>query len=544
MEESKSLSIVKISTTRPSVGGFGGVVRPAPSEFHPSEVGGMATVTAEILIARNPATNAEVGRVIVTPVDDVGEIVERARAAQRVWAGVSVSERLELIRRWWKLLSREADSWADLIRDEIGKPRIEALAADVLPTLDALRWTVRNANSALQGEWARPGWQRWLLLPAGRVEWVPLGVVGMIGTWNYPLFLNAPLIAHALAAGNAVVWKPSELASLTGARIQRSLEAAGLPPGLVATVIGDGEVGKALVDSAIDKGVFTGGIENGRRVLSALAERGIPAVAELSGFDPAIVLNDAPLDSTIRAVTWGAFVGCGQTCVSIKRLIVVGDPTPWAEALAESARALRVGNPADAAVDIGPLVSEQACERFHQLIRRTVYAGARILTGGERLPGPGSFYPPTVLLDESRAASADSDRSLAGAFGPVVLVRGVPDIETAIAAANSTGYGLAASVWSRDLKTARGIARRLQAGTVAINEAVTPTSHITAPFGGMKASGHGRTHGVLGLREFAQTKVVFTRKTGGLRPQLYPYGASALLDRTLAAYRWMFHPGR
>lgn len=504
----------------------------------------MATVTGEILIARNPATDAEIGRVIVTPADEVDDLVERARAAQSEWARVELSARIELIRRWWTVMSREADSWADLIRDEIGKPRIEAMAADVLPTLDALRWTVKNAKSALRGEWAKPGWQRFMLQPAGRVEWAPVGVVGMLGTWNYPLFLNAPLIAHALVAGNAVVWKPSELASLTGVRIQRSLEAAGLPSGLVATVVGDGQVGKALVESSIDKGVFTGGVENGRRVLTTLAERGIPGVAELSGFDPAIVFPDSPLDSTIRAITWAAFVGCGQTCVSIKRVIVVGDPTLWAQALAKSAQALRVGNPATAEVDLGPMISTQARERFHQQIRRTVYAGATILTGGEPLPGTGAYYPPTVLLDNSRETTSDADRTLAGAFGPVVLIRGVPDIESAIAAANGTEFGLGASVWSRDMKLARSVASRLQAGTITINEAVTPTGHITAPFGGMKASGYGRTHGVIGLREFTQPRVTFTRKPGGFRPQLYPYGSSIILDRSLALYRRMFHPGR
>ena len=150
----------------------------------------------------------------------------------------------------------------------------------------------------------------------------------MIGTWNYPLLLNAPPIVQALAAGNAVVWKPSELAVLAGLRLQQSFERAGVPEGLVTTVFGGPEVGAALVEAAIDKGMFTGGVENGRRVLGALALRGVPALAELSGFDAAIVLADAPRESTVRALTWGAFVGSGQTCVAVKRVYVVGDAAP------------------------------------------------------------------------------------------------------------------------------------------------------------------------------------------------------------------------
>src|SRR5262249_31790849 len=155
------------------------------------------------------------------------------------------------------------------------------------------------------------------------------GVIGMLGTWNYPLFLNAPPIAQALAAGNSVVWKASESSPSCGAMLEKSLREAGIPDGLVSVLQGGPEVGAALVESAIDKAMFTGGIENGRRVLEALGSRGIPALAELSGFDPAVVLADAPPESTVRCLTWAAYVGCGQTCVAVKRVYVVGDPRPW-----------------------------------------------------------------------------------------------------------------------------------------------------------------------------------------------------------------------
>lgn len=494
------------------------------------------TTLDDVLIARNPANGRELGRVPVTPADAVAAAVAGARAAQPGWAGRRWRDRRDVLARWWKILARDADAWADAVRDEVGKPRPEALAGDVVATLDGIRWTVRHGGRSLAGQTFGPGHQRFLQIPAGRMTYRPVGVVGLIGTWNYPLLLNAPPIAQALAAGNAVVWKPSELAPGLGWKLQQSLDEAGFPPGLVAAVHGGPEVGRSLVSADIDKGLFTGGVENGRRVLAALAARGVPAVAELSGYDPAVVLPDAPPDATVQALVWAAFVGAGQTCVGVKRVYVVGDPAPWAEALARSARALRVGDPARDDVDLGPMISEAARDRFHATVRASVAAGAEVLAGGAPADGPGWFYPPTVL----RAADPGPEDVLAGVFGPVVVVRGVRDVEEAVAAANAGRFGLAASVWSRDLRAARGVASRLEAGMVTVNEAVTPTMHAAAPFGGTRASGFGRTHGPLGLREFTQPHVVFTRRAGGFRPHLFPYGKLPVAT-FLAWYRRLFH---
>jgi acyl-CoA reductase-like NAD-dependent aldehyde dehydrogenase len=501
---------------------------------------GVATASGEILVARNPATGEELGHVETTPPEQVGEIVERARRAQASWAATGWPERRRVLDRWRRILSRDADRWADLICAEIGKPRLEAMGGDVLSTLDAIRWTVRHAGSALADRRIGPGWQRVILMPSAVRRWVPFGVVGMLGTWNYPLFLNAPPIAQALAAGNAVVWKASESAPLCGALMNEGLREAGVPEGLVAVLQGGPSVGRALVESAIDKGMFTGGSENGRQVLGALGSRGIPALAELSGFDPAIVLNDAPLDATVRCLTWAAYVGCGQTCVAVKRVIVVGDPRQWAEALAASARALRVGDPSGPGTDIGPLISPRARHRLHAMVEEAVARGAAVLAGGRPLEESGSFYPPTVLL----SGSPDAEDALAGAFGPVVVVRGAATTAEAVEAANRSDYALAASVWGRDVRAAADLGRQLHAGMVSINEAVTPTAHAGAPFGGGKGSGYGRTKGVEGLREFAQPQAVFSRSPGGFRPQLFPYPSSGWLGSFFSIYRAIFHRSR
>lgn len=499
-----------------------------------------ATAGDDVLVARNPTTGEEIGRVRATPPEEVGAIVEKARHAQAGWLDLGWSERRRVLDRWRRILCRDADELANLVCTEIGKPRIEAMGGDILPTLDAIRWTVRHASSALADRRIGPGWQRMLMFSTGTCRWVPFGVVGMIGTWNYPMFLNAPPIAQALAAGNGVVWKSSESSPLCGAKIEETLREAGFPEGLVAVVQGGPAVGRALVESAIDKGMFTGGLEGGRNVLRALGGRGIPALAELSGFDPAIILPDAPMDSTVRSLTWAAYVGCGQTCVAVKRVIVVGDPEPWAVALAAAARALRVGDPSGSGVDVGPMISPRARERFHAMIEEAVSRGASIRAGGHPIGDEGAFYAPTVLL----AGSAAAEDAVEGAFGPVMVVRGVADEAEAEQAANRSHFALAASVWGRDTRAAGRVGRRLHAGMVSINDAVTPTAHAGAPFGGGKASGYGRTKGVFGLREFAQTQVVFSRSAGGFRPQLFPYTATRTLDRVFSLYRVFFHRGR
>jgi acyl-CoA reductase-like NAD-dependent aldehyde dehydrogenase len=487
----------------------------------------------EALVARNPATGDELGRYQPADPRELEAYAAAAAQAQRAWAALPCRRRCEILRAWYRLLSRDADAWAHSIVAEIGKPRPEAMA-EVVATLDAIRWTLRHAPAVLRPARLGPAWQRWLLMGAARVTWLPQGVVGLIGTWNYPLLLNAAPLAQALAAGNAAVWKPSELACFCGDRLRRGFAEAGLPAGLVTTAMGGPDVGQALCDVA-NHILFTGGIATGRQVLARAGARGIPAVAELSGFDPAIVLPDAPFDRTVQSLTWGAFAGAGQTCVAIKRVYVVGESHRWAEALAARARALRIGDPASPGVDMGPLISAVARARCDAQIQAAVRVGAQVLTGAEPLPGVGAFYAPTVLWTDSGAGAAE----LAGVFGPVVIVQGVADAERAIEEANRSEYGLAASVWGTDRRALRHVAERIEAGMVTINDAVAPAGHASAPFGGVKASGFGRTRGAWGLRELARPQAIHFRRPGGLRPHLFPYGSGIL--RLLDVYRRFFH---
>ena len=479
-----------------------------------------------------------------TPSEAVAGIAEELARQQPGWSLAGWAERQAALARFHGTLARDADAWADLIRDELGKPRIEA-ETEVVSTLDAVRWTVRRAGKLLRDQRSSPEWQRWMLMKSACVHQRPYGLVGMIGTWNYPLLLNAAPIIQALAAGNTVLWKPSEFATECGRRLHELLTESGLAPTVASTVYGGPEVGRALIAAPLRKAVFTGGISAGRKVLADLASRGVPAVAELSGFDAAIVTPGTSIKSAVPALAWAAFVGAGQTCVAIKRIYVVGDPAPWAAALGQYANTLTVGRPESGQFDLGPLISTEARRRFLAQVQQAIEAGAQLqssITTAGQPADDGSSCRPVVLL----ADGPEPETHLEGSFGPVVVVRGVPDLASAVAAVNASEFGLSASLWGPDSTALSRLAPSLDVGMVTINDAVTAAGHMTAPFGGLKASGFGRTRGAAGLAEFVQPQAVHVRGPGGLRPQLYPYAAtSGRLTRLLNFYRAMYHrPGR
>ena len=498
----------------------------------------MTRETQDVLIARNPATHAELARISTTPPEQVPELVRQAREAQRDWADRPWRERRAALKYWHRELERNADSIAKAVCEEIGKPRCEAMAAEVVPSLDAIQWTIRSAGRLLKARTESPGSQRWLLMPRARIEQRPLGVIGAIGAWNYPILLNVPVIAHAIASGNAIVWKPSELSSRCGALLQETIERSGLPSGLVAIVQGGPEVGEALIKADIDKAVFTGGMRNGHRVLGILGARGIPAIAELSGFDAAVVLEDAPDERTMSALRWSAFLGAGQACMSVKRIFLVGRPAgPWVESFARKVEELRIGDPSRNDIDMGPMISEQARDSFHQRVQAAIDAGAQVFSGAEPLRGPGWFYRPTVLLAEVKDDAPE--RALEGCFGPVVIVRAVRDVDEAVAAVNVSRFGLSASVWGRDRRQLHAVASRLQVGVVGVNEATTFFAQVSAPAGGVKASGFGRVHGAEGLKEMTSPRTVVARSFRSPRLQVFPY--SGRLERLLKIYRRFEH---
>lgn len=471
--------------------------------------------------------------------DDAGtvrRVVARAREAWESWRGSTWSARAGVLKRIRRAVVDRESVWIGSLVEQLGKPRVEALQEFTL-TIDAIDWTIRRGRSTLRPRWRFPGRQVFLTMPMATVERVPRGVVGIWGAWNFPLFLNLPPLAQALAAGNAVILKNSELVPHIGLEVEGALRAAEVPSGLARVIQGGPELGAALARADVDFGVYTGGLKGGRAVSRELGSRGRGGVYELSGYDPAIVLDDAALEPTARALVWSAFHNAGQTCAAVKRVRVPeGQRERWVEALVRAAGALRVGNPAEEEVDLGPMISESALNRFVLRVRAAVAAGAEIRCGGQPLFGrAGYFHSPTILLSGSK--SSEPERALEGVFGPAMLVRPYERVEDAVNDCNALGeFALGASVWGRDRSRANRVADGLRGGLVTVNEATLPVGLASSPFGGERGSGHGRVHGPEGLLEFTQTRVRISRSER-FAPRLHLGGNATRLEGLLRLYR-------
>lgn len=475
------------------------------------------------LVSVDPATLDEVGRVLVTDVPALGEIVSEARFAQRAWAGEPLEERARLLRRVARTLLEDADAVADTIVRETGKPVVEALTSELFVCLDNLAWLASNLGRALRRE-RLPVRQPYLPHKRAWLRYEPIGVVGIVSAWNFPLGVPLTQAASAVAAGNAVVLKPSELTPLTGRFVEQLFHRAGAPAGLVRVVQGAGEtVGDALVrHRGIDKIIFTGSAEAGRVVASRAAERLCPLTLELGGKDPMLVLDDADLDRAIEGALWASFANCGQVCSGVERIYVARElHEPFLSGLAERARALRIGRGDDPRTDLGPLVTEEQRTRVETLISDAVARGAEVVAGGGRPETglPGWFHEPTVLAGEPASALIRSQEI----FGPVVTVASIANDEDGIRRANDSAHGLGASVWTRDRDRARRVAERIEAGSVWVNDHAYSYGLGQAPWGGRKESGIGRTHSKHGLYALSQLK--FVDADGGrlTPPWWYPY---------------------
>jgi acyl-CoA reductase-like NAD-dependent aldehyde dehydrogenase len=445
--------------------------------------------------------------------DAAPEAVRALRSAGAEWAELPLSRRLECIRRLRETLAARAEVLTSTLALEVGRPVVEGYGAELLPTLQYLGWLERNAARVLRGEVL--AW-----LPRRVVERRPHGVIGLLSPWNYPIYLSITAIAGALAAGNTVLWKPSELALETSAGLREVLESAGLGS-LVHCLPGDDRVGAALAAAGCDRYVLIGSTQTGRSVLARLGEQLRSAVAELSGVDPMLVLPDADVELAARCAVWARMIGAGQTCMAPKRLFVAA---PIYELFLDSARkhvaTLRVGHPLDRLTEVGPLRTEALREHALELVEDAVQHGARLLAGGCSLPGPGNLFQPTLLADcneEMRIFREDL-------FAPVLAVTPFTTVAEAVERA-SAGVGvLTASVWTRDRRRGREIARRLGAGVVSMNDVMLPAARPDTPFGGAGSSGFGKMRGAEGLREMTRAVVVDDGPLGAApRMALFPY---------------------
>jgi acyl-CoA reductase-like NAD-dependent aldehyde dehydrogenase len=484
-------------------------------------------VASRELVSIDPATLEPLGRVPVTPPEELAEVVTEARLAQAAFAREPLHARRRLLERVVHALVDDADSIAMTISAESGKPLAEAYAHELVVSADALRWHAENLGSILRDERLRFP-QLVLRQKSGSLRYEPLGVVGIVTPWNFPLAIPLRQVAAAVAAGNAAIVKPSELTPLSGAWVEELFRRADAPPGLVRVVQGAGDVGEALVrHRGIAGVVFTGSVDVGRVVAQAAAERLCPAVLELGGKDAMLVLDDADLDRVVEGALWGVYTNCGQACAGIERIAVPpGLHDMFVDRLTARAKELRIGRGADAGVELGPLVSEEQRARFEGLVADAVEHGARVATGGGRPDTdlPGWFSEPTLLLGEPR------DARLAGEelFGPAAVVVQLDNDEAMVRWANDSPFGLGASVWSGDRARARAIADRLETGCVWHNDHAYSFGASQTPWGGRRGSGLGRTGSRHGLYALSHVKLVDADR-GRLTPGWwYPYGDRAV----------------
>ena len=489
-------------------------------------------IPIDTLPSINPATGQVLAHIEKTPPEMVGRTVLLGRAAQKEWAKVSIRERCEKLRRLRECIMASRNELAGAVVSESGKPRVEALFADIFVALDSADYWSKNAPAMLRSEHL-PHHSIAAKAKSGRLVYEPLGVIAIIASWNYPLAIPMSQIIPAVVARNAVVCKTSDFTPQCGALIEKLFRDAGFPQDLVAVVQGGGELGQALIEASPDKVLFTGSVATGRRVAEACATKLIPTVLELGGKDAMIVLADADLQVASSAAVWGSYTNCGQVCLSVERLFVEqGISERFVELCVEKTRKLRLGPGSDPATDVGPLIRPQHVRRMMELVEDAVARGAKVLCGGHPRSDLGpNFFEPTVISGVDSSMRLFQEET----FGPILAMQTVKDAKEAVQRANDSSFALAASVWTGDRKRGEAIAQELRAGAVMVNDAISYFGIAEAPHGGCGASGWGRTHGRAGLLEMVQTKYVdVDRLPRREKPWWYRYGGE--LERAADAF--------
>jgi aldehyde dehydrogenase (NAD+) len=478
--------------------------------------------------------NPRTGDVVETyPVHDEGDVravVERAREASAWWGALSYDERKERLNRWKGVVTRRVAQLAEVIHQETGKPHGDALLEASL-AIDHLAWAASHAEKVLKRHRVPSG-----LVMANQkatVEYRPLGVIGVIGPWNYPVFTPMGSIAYALAAGNAVVFKPSEYTPGVGAWLASTFAEVIEKP-VLQVVTGLGETGAALCRAGVDKLAFTGSTATGKKVMAACAETLTPVLIEAGGKDALIVDEDADLDAAADGAVWGACANAGQTCAGVERVYVherVYDE--FLNKLVEKARDVQGVDDLQAA--IGPITMPSQVDVIKRHVDDAIARGGRALLGGPDAVGD-RFVQPTILVDVPEDSAAVTEET----FGPTMTVAKVRDMDEAVALTNSSRYALGSTVFSKSHGMA--IAERLRVGMTAINGVITFAGVPSLPFGGIGDSGFGRIHGPEGLKEFSYAHAITRQRFKPLMP-LTSFARTEKHEQRLAKMITML-PGR
>lgn len=475
----------------------------------------------------NPATGEVLGTLPIHTPEDVTRALVAARKAQRSWGQVPFAERRKVLARLLDRLLADADDLVELICRDSGKTRENALLGEVWPIADKLTWTMRHGEKYLKDEVVSAGM---FLHKKASIQYPPLGVIGVITPWNYPLQNIFGPVIPALFAGNAVIIKVSEQVAWSSQRFQAIFDdvlgETGYPKELVQIVQGYAETGRALVKSGVDKIVFTGSVPNGRSIIADSAETITPVILELGGKDSLLVCDDAHIEQAVHATMSGVFINCGQNCLAAERVLVYDSVyDDYVNRLVEVSAPLRQGPPlvgGTGNVDCGAIVSPYQVDLIEGLVNAAVAEGARVLVGGKRmLTETGQYFAPTILADVTPDMTIMNEE----VFGPVVCLCRVRDDEEAIEITNGTSFGLGVTIMSKSRKRADALQRRIEVGNVSINDFGFTYMAQELPFGGAKDSGFGRLNGREGLRAMTNVKAVLEDRLPLHMPaKLYPVG--------------------
>ena len=484
-----------------------------------------------LIAVENPATGTVIGHVPDMTADEVAELARRGRAAQPGWEALGFEGRRRVLKRMQRWLVANADRVIDTICSETGKPYEDAQIAELIYGAAAFGFWADKAPSYLADERVKSS----SVFVKGKrlvLRYRPVGLVGVIGPWNYPLTNSFGDCIPALAAGNSVILKPSEITPLTSILLAEGLAECGLPKDLFAVATGLGATGAALIDE-VDMIMFTGSTATGRKVAVRAAERLIPASLELGGKDPMIVLADADIERAANHAAYYSMFNGGQTCISIERCYVEAPVyDEFVARVTEKVRALRQGVPAGpGSIDVGSLTFPPQVDIVERHVEQARERGAKVLTGGHRGRSAGYWFEPTVLVDVDHDMACMREET----FGPTLPIMKVADAEEAITLANDSEYGLCAAVFSRDSARAEAIARRVNAGAVTINDALVNYTALELPMGGARpGSGIGYRHGAGGIRKYCrQQSLLISRVNPHRDPHMHPYkaGRTRLIGR-------------
>ncbi len=457
------------------------------------------TETAPTLASLDPRDGTVLAEYPIAGPEEVALAVERARAAARWWADQGPRGRREWLLEYKRAIASRAQELASLISAETGKPDEDA-TLEVLLAVSHLEWAAKNANKVLRRRSVPAG----LLMSnqAAYVEYQPFGVVGAIGPWNYPVFTPMGTLSYAMAAGNAVVFKPSELTPGVGVWLAEVWDSLGASHPLIQTVTGDGSTGAALCRAGVDKLAFTGSAATGRKVMAACAETLTPVVIEAGGKDAVLIDKDADLDTAAEQTVFGAMGNAGQTCAGVERIYVHADVhEAFVHKFTARVRALSPGTSISSSY--GPMTLPSQVDVIRRHVKDAIARGGKALVGGEESVGD-RVVEPVVLVDVPEDSTAITEET----FGPTVVINKVNDLEEAVEKANAVNYGLGSAIFTKDRRRGLALAEKIDAGMVSVNSFLAFAGIAALPFGGSGDSGFGRIHGADGLREFARPRSI------------------------------------